>query len=65
VRLPASVVEKLGLVEGDEVEIEIADVRHFRIGRDERRSKAIERLRALGWQLPPGFTFSRDEANER
>jgi antitoxin MazE len=65
VRIPASVVEKLGLVEGDEIEIEIAGARHFRIGRDERRSKAVERLKAFGWQLPPGFTFSRDEANER
>ena len=65
VRLPASVVEKLGLVEGDEIEIEIAGPRHFRIGRDARRTKALGRLKALDWSLPPGFTFSREEANER
>ena len=65
VRLPASVVEKLGLAEGDEIEIEIAGPRHFRIGRDLRRAEALERLKALGWTLPPGFRFSRDEANER
>ncbi len=65
VRLPASVVEKLGLVEGDEIEIEIAGPHHFRIGRDVRRSEALERLKALNWELPPGFRFGRDEANER
>lgn len=65
VRLPASVVENLGLVEGDEIEIEIAGPHHFRIGRDKRRMKALERLRALNWTLPPGFSFSREEANDR
>ena len=65
VRLPASVVEKLGLREGDEIEIEIAGPRNFRVGRDERRLKALARLKSLNWSLPPGFTFSRDEANER
>ncbi len=65
VRLPASVVEKLGLLEGDEIEIEIAGPRHFRVTRDTRRIKALERLKALNWSLPPGFTFSRDDANER
>jgi antitoxin MazE len=65
VRLPASVVEKLGLVEGDEIEIEIAGPRHFRVGRDARRAKALERLKALNWTLPPGFKFSREDAHER
>lgn len=65
IRLPSSVVEKLGLHEGDDIEIEIAGPRNFRVRRDERRSKALARLKSLGWELPPGFTFSRDEANER
>jgi antitoxin MazE len=65
IRLPASLVAKLGLVEGDEIEIEIAGPRHFRVARDSRRAKALERLKAMNWPLPPGFTFSREEANER
>jgi len=65
VRLPAAVVEVLGLKEGDQVEIEIAGPRNFRIGRDRRREEALARLKALNWTLPPGFRFSRDEAHER
>jgi antitoxin MazE len=65
VRLPASVVEALGLREGDEIEIEIAGERHFELSRDRSREHALERLKQLQRPLPPGFRFSRDEANER
>nr|WP_294545524.1 AbrB/MazE/SpoVT family DNA-binding domain-containing protein [uncultured Rhodopila sp.] len=65
VRLPASLVEGLGLKEGDEIEIEIAGARAFRVKRDSSRDDALDRLKALNWTLPPGFRFSRDEANER
>lgn len=65
VRLPAAVVEALGLKEGDEIEIEIAGERAFRVARDRTREEALERLRILARPLPPGFRFSRDEANER
>jgi antitoxin MazE len=65
VRLPAAVVEALQLKEGDDIEIEVAGDRTFRIARDTARDDAVEALRALGWTLPPGFRFSRDEANER
>ena len=47
VRLPAAVVEALGLREGDEVAIEVADSHTFRVARDRRRDEAIEALRAL------------------
>jgi antitoxin MazE len=65
VRLPASVVDALGLHEGDEIEIEIAGSRTFKVARDRSRDDVIDRLKALNWSLPPGFRFSRDEANER
>ena len=65
VRLPAKVVEGLGLREGDEIEIEIVGERRFRIDRDRTREDALARLRALNWTVPPGFRLSRDEANER
>jgi len=65
VRLPASVVELLDLKEGDEIEIEVAGDRAFRVSRDQRREQALARLKAARRPLPPGFRFSRDEANER
>lgn len=65
IRLPASVVDGLNLNEGDEIEIVIAGSRRFEVRRDKTRDKALEALRALKKPLPPGFVFSRDDANAR
>ncbi len=65
VRLPAAVVEALGLKEGDEIEIEVAGERRFAVRRHDRRAEALETLRSLGWTVPPGFRFDREEANAR
>jgi antitoxin MazE len=65
IRLPAAVVEALELSEGDEIEITIAGTRDFKIERDRRRERALERLRRSGWALPAGWRFNREEANER
>lgn len=65
VRLPATVVEALGLKEGDQIEIRISGDREFEVTRDRSKDKALARLRRLRRPLPPGFSFSRDEANER
>jgi antitoxin MazE len=65
IRLPAAVVDALKLKEGDDIEIRIAGAREFEVRRDRNREKAMERLRKLRRPLPPGFTFDREEANER
>lgn len=65
VRLPAAVVEILGLKEGDEIQIEVAGDRTLRVARDPKREEALARLQALSRPLPPGFRFSRDEVYER
>jgi len=65
IRLPQAVVEALRLKEGDEIEITIAGSRHFEVSRDRKREEALKRLRALKRPLPAGFTFDREEANER
>ena len=65
VRLPVTVVEALGLKEGDEIDIKIAGERAFDIERDRSRERALERMRALRKPLPPGWKFDRDEANAR
>ncbi len=65
VRLPASVVEALGLHEGDEIEIRVADERLFGIARKPGREALIERLRAYRGRLPMDFKFDRNDANAR
>lgn len=65
VRLPSEVVEALGLKEGDQIEIRIADRREFEVRRDPRRQRALNRLRRLRRALPAGFIFDREEANAR
>ena len=64
-RLPASVVQALSLVEGDQVEIRIAGRREFEVARDRSAENAMERIRRLQRPLPRGFKFDRLEANER
>jgi antitoxin MazE len=65
IRLPAAVVEALGLKEGDEIEVRIAGDRTFDVARDRSRERALARIRAFGKKLPPGWKFDRDEANAR
>ena len=65
VRLPATVVEALDLKEGDQIEIRISGAREFEVTRDKSKDKALARLRRLRRPLPPGFSFSRNEADER
>ena len=65
VRLPSAVVEALDLKEGDQIEIRITGAREFEVSHDQSRQKALERLRHLRRPLPPGFTFGREEVNER
>jgi antitoxin MazE len=65
VRLPAAVVEALDLKEGDQIEIRIAGEREFEVKRDRTKEKALARLRKLRRPLPAGFSFNREEANER
>jgi antitoxin MazE len=65
VRLPAAVVDALGLKEGDRIEISIAGKRDFKVARDRSKEKALEAIRRLARPFPPGFKFDREEANER
>ena len=65
VRLPAKLVEQMGLKEGDEVELRAADERTLEIERDRRLDEAMARLRALAVPLPPGYKFNREELYER
>ena len=65
IRIPAQVAEALDLKEGDEVAVRVAGDRLLEVERDESRQHAVDRIRALAKPLPAGWSFSRDEANER
>jgi antitoxin MazE len=66
VRLPKKLVEQLGLKEGDEVNVVAAKDGTIEVEtREDWRRRAIERMAARKWTLPPDYKFDRDEANER
>jgi antitoxin MazE len=65
VRLPKALVEKMGLRAGDELTIVDIEERTLVVGKEDRRKAAIENIRARKWTAPSGYTFDRDEANER
>ncbi|HRO13125.1 AbrB/MazE/SpoVT family DNA-binding domain-containing protein [Amaricoccus sp.] len=65
VRLPAAVVEELGLKEGDEIEIGVDAERRFSVRRKPDPEALLARLRRLRGRLPADFRFDRDEASER
>jgi len=66
VRLPKALVEKLGLKEGDELNVVAARDGAIEVEtREDQRRRALARMAARNWTLPPGYKFDRDEANER
>ncbi len=65
VRLPAKVVEALGLKEGDRIEIQLAARRTFAIAKAPDTRELLARLRKFRGSLPATFKFDRLEANER
>ncbi len=65
IRLPASVVEALGLHEGDDIEVVIEDERVFQIRKKPDRNALLARLRKYRGKLPADFKFDREDANAR
>ncbi len=63
IRLPASVVEVLGLKEGDDVEVRVAGRDAFEIERKPTSRELLARLRKYRGVLPADFKFDRLEAN--
>jgi antitoxin MazE len=65
VRLPAAVVEALGLSEGDDIQIQVTGERAFEIAKSPSRAELLARLRKYRGLIPADFKFDRLEANER
>lgn len=65
VRIPAVVVEALGLAEGMEVQIRVAKDGAFELGRAEDPDEILDRIRKYRGRMPRDFHFDREAANER
>jgi antitoxin MazE len=65
IRIPSTVVDALELKEGDDVVVRIGDGRSFEVERDDRRQKALEKIKSFKLKLPADWKFDRDEANSR
>jgi antitoxin MazE len=65
VRIPAAVVDALGLREGDDIEIHVAGKRVFQLNKKPGAKELLARLRRYRGRLPKDFHFDRIEANER
>jgi antitoxin MazE len=65
VRLPAAVVEALGLKEGDDIEIYPLGSKAIEVAKAPDRRALLARLRKYRGRLPKDFKFDRLEAHER
>jgi len=65
IRLPAAVVEALGLQEGDDVTVHALGTRVIELEKTPTRKELLARLRKYRGTLPKDFKFDRLEANER
>ena len=65
IRLPAAVVEVLGLKEGDDILVTVADAGHLQVARQPDSCELLDRLRQFRGRLPADFKFDRLEANAR
>jgi antitoxin MazE len=64
-RLPAAVVETLGLKEGDDIQVVVAGARVLEVKKAPGTREILKRLRKYRGRLPADFSFDRLEANER
>ena len=65
VRLPKALVEKLGIAEGDDVDVTSADAQTIVISKNDDKGDFLLKLRVLQKPRPPGFVWNRDDANTR
>jgi len=65
VRLPKTLVEQMGLAEGDEVRVVKAANAEIVIEKVDKRAEFLRRMEQFRFPLPEGYKFDRDEANER
>jgi antitoxin MazE len=65
VRLPKKLVEELGLVPGDELNVVEASKRQIAVEKADKRAEFLKQMQQFRWPAPEDYKFDRDEANER
>lgn len=65
VRLPKALVEELGLVPGDELNVIEASKRQIAVEKADKRAEFLKQMQQFRWPAPEDYKFDRDEANER
>jgi len=65
IRIPADVVARLDLKEGDDVQVVSAHGKGLQLARQMSLEEAVAGIKRLQRPFPPGWKFDRDEANER
>ena len=66
VELPKTLVDQLGLKEGDELNVVAAGNGNIVVETKEaQRQRALDNIAAGNYTLPEGYRFDRDEADER
>lgn len=65
VRLPKTLVDELGLVAGDDLQVVAASKREIAVEKAERSAAFLKRIERLKFDLPSDYVFDRDEANAR
>ena len=65
IRLPASVVDVMGLKEGDEIDVRVAGTDTIEVERSKGLEDMLTRLRKYRGLLPKDFKFDRLEAHAR
>jgi antitoxin MazE len=65
VRLPKALVDQLDLKPGDELRVVEASSRQIAVEKVDKRAEFLKAMEQFRWPVPEGYTFDRDEANER
>ena len=65
IKLPVSVVKALDIQEGDDIKINVIEVRRFEITKKPVSTELLSRLRKYRGRLPSDFKFDRLDANRR
>lgn len=65
VRLPKSLVDRMKLQPGDQLDVVAAGEGRIAVEKIEHRHAALARMAARAWRTPDDYRFDRDDANAR
>jgi antitoxin MazE len=65
VRLPKDLVEKLNIAVGDDIMLTQVGESAFKISKRKSIEEFRQAMSKFNWEVPLGYKFDREEANER